>query len=186
MLMFFVSVLIVLLVGDFASTFLYHVPQHLWGKLHLRTHHDRSRSYWDHAVLSKDPEILLDGLLGALPYMTIAALLVPISMWSAAGALFGLLLGQIHVWWRHTTELGYQSPAWLVRLARTFGMVLPEDHDGHHRNPDIEFGDIFRFYDVPARAFLNYARAFQRRRRSALRRLQRIRALRMLRTTQQA
>src|SRR5665213_2930232 len=46
---------IVLLVGDFASTFLYHVPQHMWGKLHLRTHHDRRRSYWDHAVLSRDP-----------------------------------------------------------------------------------------------------------------------------------
>ena len=60
-----VATLIVLVVGDFASTFFYHVPQHVWGKLHLRTHHDRKRSYWDHAVLSRSPEVLLDGLLGA-------------------------------------------------------------------------------------------------------------------------
>ena len=50
-----VATLIVLVVGDFASTFFYHVPQHMWGKLHLRTHHDRKRSYWDHAVLSRSP-----------------------------------------------------------------------------------------------------------------------------------
>ena len=73
--MFLVSLVIVLVVGDFASTFFYHVPQHLWFKLHLRTHHDRSRSYWDHAVISKDPEIMLDGLLGALPYIAIATCL---------------------------------------------------------------------------------------------------------------
>ncbi|HEY0797892.1 MAG TPA: hypothetical protein VGD50_02020, partial [Candidatus Baltobacteraceae bacterium] len=86
-----------LVLGDAASTFLYHVPQHLWGKLHLRTHHDRSRSYWDHAVLSKDPAVLLDGLLGALPYLAIAALLWPVGPWAAAGAVTGLILGQIHV-----------------------------------------------------------------------------------------
>ena len=181
--MFLPALVIVLVVGDAASTFLYHVPQHLWGKLHLRTHHDRSRSYWDHAVLSKDPEVLLDGLLGALPYIVVAAALFPISPWSAAGASLGLALGQLHVWWRHTTDLGWRSPAWLVHLARIFGVVLPEDHDGHHRNPDVEFGDIFRFYDAPARALLNAGRSLQRRRRTALRRLQRIRAYRLLRTS---
>ena len=67
-----VAMLIVLVVGDFASTFFYHVPQHVWGKLHLRTHHDRKRSYWDHAVLSRNPGVLLDGLLGALPYIAVA------------------------------------------------------------------------------------------------------------------
>ncbi len=47
----FITALIVTLVaGDFASTFFYHVPQHLWFTLHLRTHHDRRRSYLDHAV----------------------------------------------------------------------------------------------------------------------------------------
>jgi len=184
--MFFISLIIVLIVGDLGSTFLYHVPQHLWFKLHLRTHHDRSRSYWDHAVISKDPEILLDGLLGASPYILLAIPLCFFGPWSAAGAILGLFLGQLHVWWRHTAEIGWVSPPWLVTISRVFGIVLPEDHNGHHQNPDIEFGDIFRFYDAPARAFLTYARSAQRRRRTAMKRLQRIRALRMLRTTQRA
>ena len=184
--MFFVSFVIVLIVGDFASTFFYHVPQHLWFKLHLRTHHDRSRSYWDHAVLSRDPEVMLDGFLGAVPYLIIAFPLALLGPWSLAGASLGLILGQLHVWWRHTTDLGWVSPPWVRSICRTLQIVLPEDHDGHHRNPDIEFGDVFRFYDAPARAFLTYVRAVQRRRRTAMKRLQRIRALRMLRNTQQA
>ncbi len=156
---------IVLLVGDFASTFFYHVPQHVWGKLHLRTHHDRRRSYWDHAVLSRDPAVLLDGLLGALPYIAIA---IACSTISVGGALVGLVLGQLHVWWRHTTELGWRTPAWGLRLARIFQIVLPEDHDGHHRNPEIEFGDIFRFYDVPARAFIAFCRRLDPKHRAAM------------------
>ncbi len=182
----FVSLVIVLVVGDFASTFFYHVPQHLWFKLHLRTHHDRTRSYWDHAVISKDPQVMLDGLLGAVPYMLVAAPLFLLGPWSIAGAVLALVLGQLHVWWRHTTEIGWISPPALVRVARALQIVLPEDHDGHHRNPDIEFGDLFRFYDAPARAFMTYVRSVQRRRRTALRRLQRIRAIRSLRQTQGA
>jgi hypothetical protein len=173
---------IVLVLGDAASTFLYHVPQHLWGKLHLRTHHDRSRSYWDHAVISKDPSVLLDGLLGALPYIAIAALLWPLGPGAQAGAVTGLLLGQLHVWWRHTCELGWVTPAPLVRVARSLQIVLPEDHDGHHRNPEIEFGDIFRFYDAPARAMISRVRQTTRRRRVAMKRLERIRALRRTRS----
>lgn len=166
------AMLIVLLVGDFASTFFYHVPQHAWGKLHLRTHHDRRRSYWDHAVLSRDPQVLLDGLLGAVPYIIVAVLAARISI---AGAVLGLVLGQGHVWWRHTTELGWRTPAWFVRLSRVIQLVLPEDHDGHHRNPEIEFGDIFRFYDAPARATLATLRSWTRaiapkRKRTPLRR----------------
>jgi Fatty acid hydroxylase superfamily len=156
---------IVLVVGDFASTFFYHVPQHVWGKLHLRTHHDRRRSYWDHAVLSRDPQVLLDGFLGAVPYIAIAALCAWISVY---GAVAGLLLGQLHVWWRHTTELGWRTPAWGVRLARALQIVLPEDHDGHHRNPEIEFGDIFRFYDVPSRALIAFFRTLDPKRKAAM------------------
>jgi len=145
------AALIVLVVGDFGSTFFYHVPQHLWFRLHLRTHHDRRRSYFDHAVISFEPAVLLDGFLGALPYLAVAALLWRIS-WQ--GAFAGLALGQVHVWWRHTTELGWKTPRSLKAVLRPLQIVLPEDHDGHHRNPDIEFGDIFRFYDAPARALL--------------------------------
>lgn len=163
------AAIIVLIVGDFASTFFYHVPQHIWGKLHLRTHHDRRRSYWDHAVLSKDPAVLLDGLLGAIPYIVLAVVCAQLSV---VGAAVGLILGQMHVWWRHTTELGWRTPEWFVKVARAIQLVLPEDHDGHHRNPEIEFGDIFRFYDVPARATIAFFRHLDpKRRTAALRRM---------------
>jgi hypothetical protein len=160
-----VAVAIVLVGGDFASTFFYHVPQHLWFTLHLRTHHDRRRSYWDHAVLSTDPAVVLDGVLGAVPYVAAAALAWRLS-WE--GALLGLALGQLHVWWRHTIELGWRTPAWIRALSRPLWIVLPEDHDGHHRNPDIEFGDIFRFYDAPARALLARLAPTSRRTRNAI------------------
>jgi hypothetical protein len=166
--MLFITAFIVTLVaGDFASTFLYHVPQHLWFTLHLRTHHDRKRSYFDHAVLSTNPAVLLDGFLGAVPYFAVAAFVWHIS-WP--GTLAGLALGQLHVWWRHTSQLGWRTPVWLRHLLRPVGIVLPEDHDGHHRNPDIEFGDIFRFYDAPARALMARLKHTSRRARNAGRR----------------
>jgi hypothetical protein len=168
--LFVAACLVTLVVGDFASTFFYHVPQHLWFTLHLRTHHDRRRSYFDHAVISTDPAVLLDGFLGALPYVVVAAFIWHLS-WP--GAVTGLLLGQLHVWWRHTTQLGWQTPAPLRRLLRPLAIVLPEDHDGHHRNPDIEFGDIFRFYDAPARALLARLAWTSRRARNAGRRTMR-------------
>lgn len=178
---FVVAVGIVLVVGDAGSTFLYHVPQHIWGKLHLRTHHDRTRSYWDHAVISKDPWILLDGFLGAVPYLAIAALLWPFGPAAQAGAIVGLILGQLHVWWRHTCEIGWVTPAPIARVCRALQIVLPEDHDIHHRNPELEFGDLFRFYDAPARALIAHARAETRRKRLVMRRLERMRALRRTR-----
>ncbi len=165
---------VVLVAGDFASTFFYHVPQHLWFTLHLRTHHDRRRSYWDHAVLSTNYEVLLDGILGAVPYLVVAALVWRLS-WP--GAIAGLLAGQLHVWWRHTTELGWSTPKWVKAILRPLGLVLPEDHDGHHRNPDIEFGDIFRFYDAPARALIaKLAHTSRRTRNAAVRRRSKARA----------
>ena len=170
------AALIVLIAGDFGSTFFYHVPQHLWFTLHLRTHHDRRRPYWDHAVLSRDPAVMLDGILGAVPYIIVAALVWRMS-WE--GALVGLILGQLHVWWRHTTELGWKTPKAAVAVLRPLGVVLPEDHDGHHRNPDIEFGDIFRFYDAPARALLAYLAPTSRRAKNkTLRRFKRVNATR--------
>jgi hypothetical protein len=149
--MLFLAAIVVLVVGDFGSTFFYHVPQHLWFTLHMRTHHDRRRSFADHAVLSADPWVLLDGVLGAIPYLATAAFAWHLS-WP--GTLLGLTLGQLHVWWRHTGDLGWRTPAPVRAAARLLWVVSPEDHDGHHRNPAVEFGDIFRFYDAPARALL--------------------------------
>ncbi|MBV9402857.1 MAG: sterol desaturase family protein [Candidatus Eremiobacteraeota bacterium] len=162
-----IAAIVVLVAGDFASTFLYHVPQHLWFTLHLRTHHDRRRSYWDHAVLSRDPAVLLDGILGALPYVIVAALMLRFS-WQ--GALTGLAFGQLHVWWRHSTDIGWRTPAWMRAVTRPFAIVLPEDHDGHHRDPEAEFGDIFRFFDAPARALIALLAPTSRKRRRAVRR----------------
>ncbi len=173
--MFCVSLGVLLVAGDFCSTFFYHVPQHIWGKLHLRTHHDNTRSYWEHSIVSRNPSVLLDGLLGALPYFVIAGILAMFGRAAALGAISGLVIGHLHVLWRHTCEIGWVSPAWLVRLSRIFQIVLPEDHDGHHRNPDIEFGDIFRFYDAPARNTIAWLRAISPRRRRAA-------ALRVMRT----
>lgn len=160
-----VAALLVLLLGDLGSTFLYHVPQHLWFTLHMRTHHDRRRSYWDQAVISLDPSILLDGILGALPYILVAIFAARIS-WQ--GALIGLLIGQLHVWWRHTAPIGWVTPGWLRAIFRPLQIVLPEDHDGHHRNPNVEFGDIFRFYDAPARAMMAWLAPTSRANRRAL------------------
>lgn len=174
------AALAVLLIGDFASTFFYHVPQHVWGKLHLRTHHDGRRSYWDHAVLSRDPGILLDGLLGAVPYMFVALVLCRVSV---AGALIGLAIGQVDVWWRHTCEIGWVSPPWLVRIARVVGLVLPEDHNGHHKNPEVEFGDLFRFYDVPAQRTIAFLRGGTR---ALAAKSRRVRAVRIARIRQNA
>lgn len=166
--MLVLAALVVLVVGDFGSTFFYHVPQHLWFTLHLRTHHDARRSYADHAVLSSDPLVLLDGLLGALPYLAAAA-----CVWnfSPAGAVLGLAFGQLHVWWRHTAQLGWRTPARLRTIAEALWVVLPEDHDRHHRNPAVEFGDIFRFYDAPARALLNALAPTGRAARNATKRM---------------
>ncbi|MGA2396226.1 MAG: hypothetical protein ABSH03_23060, partial [Candidatus Lustribacter sp.] len=79
--------------GDFLSTMLYHVPQHIWGKLHLRTHHDNTRSYWEHSIVCTNPGILLDGFLGAVPYFALAAVLSRFGTAATAGALVGLALG---------------------------------------------------------------------------------------------
>lgn len=149
------AALVVLVVGDFGSTFFYHVPQHLWFRLHLRTHHDNRRSFADHAVLSADPRVLLDGFLGAVPYLAVAAWAWHLS---PAGALVGLALGQLHVWWRHTGDLGWRTPPALRAAARSLALVLPEDHAAHHRNPGLAFGDIFRFYDAPAQALIRSLR----------------------------
>jgi Fatty acid hydroxylase superfamily len=165
--LFGIALMATLVVGDFASTFFYHVPAHLWFTLHLRTHHDRRRPYFDHAVLSSSPAVLLDGFLGAVPYLAVGA-----ALWHLCwpGVVTGLALGQLHVWWRHTTELGWRTPLRLRRCLRRLAIVLPEDHDGHHRNPDIEFGDIFRFYDAPARALIAWLAPTSRRARNAGRR----------------
>ena len=45
---------LLLLIGDFLSTFLYHVPEHIFGKFHSIVHHSKNRSFIHYAVFSKN------------------------------------------------------------------------------------------------------------------------------------
>ena len=83
-----------LLIGDFLSNFFYHVPEHVFGKFHSLVHHGKNRSFIHYAVLNKNPLVILDGFLGALPYIV----LIPFS-WqlSPIGTVIALFLGEVRV-----------------------------------------------------------------------------------------
>ncbi|MGC1306258.1 MAG: sterol desaturase [Phormidesmis sp.] len=140
-----------LLAGDFMSTFIYHVPEHAFGRLHCRVHHEKKQTFQHYAVLSKQPLVMLDGLLGALPYILLAVMLWS---FSPVGTGIGLLLGEFHVVWRHTTKMGWQTPQWVKFLCGAIKAVTPEEHWVHHQNGAIAFGDIFTFFDRPAQWWL--------------------------------
>ncbi|MGB3668903.1 MAG: sterol desaturase family protein [Phormidesmis sp.] len=142
---------LLLLVGDFASTFIYHVPEHAIGRLHCLVHHESKQSFQHYAVLSGQPLVMLDGFLGALPYFLVAIALFPLS---PIGTILGLLSGEFHVVWRHTTKIGWQTPDWAQRGCEALRIVTPEEHWAHHENGAIAFGDIFTFFDQPAQQWL--------------------------------
>ena len=153
--MFLISTIVVaaslLLVGDFLSTFLYHVPEHVFGKFHGLVHHGKNRSFVHHAVLSRNPLVLLDGFLGALPYF----LFVPIG-WriSVTGTILGLILGELHVIWRHVLIINWQTPKAIATLCRLFCITTPERHWQHHQDASLAYGDIFTFFHDPAIAWM--------------------------------
>ena len=153
-----------LLAGDFLSTFIYHVPEHALGNLHCRIHHETKQTFQHYAVLSKHPLVMLDGLLGALPYIVLAFILWPIS---PMGTLLGLAFGEFHVVWRHTTKMGWQTPAQFEKLCRALCVVTPEEHWIHHENGAIAFGDIFTFFDLPAQKWLATMISWKKRFRRA-------------------
>lgn len=145
--------IILLLLGDFISTFFYHVPEHVFGKFHSLVHHGKNRSFLHYAVLSKNPLVLLDGFAGALPYF----LFIPI-LWqiSYIGTILGLILGEFHVVWRHVSQLNWQTPLLIQNLCNCFFITTPERHWLHHQNADLAFGDIFTFYDLPAQKWRGF------------------------------
>ena len=155
---------LLLLAGDFISTFLYHVPEHAFGRLHCRVHHEKKQTFQHYAVLSRHPLVMLDGLLGALPYVVLAVVLWPIS---PVGTVAGLVFGEFHVVWRHTTKMGWQSPKWVQRLCHLCCVVTPEAHWVHHENGAIAFGDIFTFFDKPAQQWLRSLIKFKKQLRQA-------------------
>jgi hypothetical protein len=97
---------LLLLIGDFLSTFVYHVPEHVFGKFHTIVHHGKNRSFLHYAVLTKNPLVLLDGVLGALPYFIFTPWLWKIS---AIGTLLGLIFGEFHVIWRHVSIIRWKT-----------------------------------------------------------------------------
>lgn len=139
-----------LLLGDFISTFLYHIPEHIFGKFHTLVHHSPNRSFIHYAVLTRNPLVLLDGFLGAVPYFIFVPWFWTIS---PAGTLLGLLLGECHVVWRHTSILPYQTPRFIQRICNLLWITTPERHWLHHQNSRVAYGDIFTFYDKPAQAW---------------------------------
>lgn len=145
------AIALLLLIGDAASTFIYHVPEHAIGRLHCRVHHESKQSFQHYAVLSSRPLVMLDGFLGAVPYFLIAITLYP---FSPVGTILGLLFGEFHVIWRHTTKMGWPTSVWAEQICHALRMVTPEEHWVHHENSAIAFGDIFTFYDQPAQQWL--------------------------------
>jgi hypothetical protein len=151
---------LLLLLGDFISTFLYHVPEHVFGKFHCLVHHSKNRSFLHYAVLTRNPLVLLDGFLGALPYFIFIPWLWQIS---PVGTIVGMILGECHVVWRHTTALGKVTPQWVQTVFDACQLTTPERHWLHHQNGNVAFGDIFNFYDAPARKWLHLLRHVKRR-----------------------
>lgn len=162
-----VVAILMLLIGDFISTFFYHVPEHIFGRFHSLVHHSKNRSFIHYAVLTKNPLVLIDGFLGALPYF----IFVP-WFWtvSPVGTLLGLLLGEFHVVWRHVSILDCQTPDFILSLCNFLCITTPERHWLHHQDAKVAYGDIFTFYDRPARAWfrvlLLLKRKFRQSRRS--------------------
>jgi hypothetical protein len=150
-----VASILLLLLGDLISTFLYHVPEHVFGKFHTLVHHSKNRSFLHYAVLTRNPLVLLDGLLGALPYFIFIPWLWQLS---PTGTLVGIVAGECHVIWRHSTALGKVTPQWLQQLCGVLYLTTPERHWQHHQNASVAYGDIFNFYDLPARQWLYWLR----------------------------
>lgn len=155
---------LLLLLGDVASTFMYHVPEHAFGRLHCRVHHEKKQTFEHYAVLSRHPLVMLDGLLGALPYIVLAFVFWPVS---SSGTVAALLWGEFHVVWRHTTKLGWKTPSWAIAICDQFGVVTPEAHWAHHENGAIAFGDIFSFLDRPAQQWLQWLLSVKKWKRRA-------------------
>ncbi|AKG23633.1 hypothetical protein [Calothrix sp. 336/3] len=153
---------ILLVIGDFLSTFVYHIPEHVFGSLHLRTHHSYKKNFRHYAILTLHSQVLLDGILGALPYGIVAFFLWS---YSPVGVISGLIFGQFHVWWRHTSILGWQTPPIVNLACQVLFITTPERHWLHHHKTSQGFGDIFTFFELPASAWLRFLRLLKVQRR---------------------
>lgn len=153
-----VIALLLLFIGDFLSTFLYHVPEHIFGKFHSLVHHSGNRSFLHYAVLTKIPLVLLDGMLGALPYFIFVPWLWQIS---PIGTVLGLILGELHVIWRHVSVMKWKTPTSILNICNRLMITTPERHWLHHQDARVAFGDIFNFFDPPAQVWFKFLLTFK-------------------------
>ncbi|MBD2604896.1 sterol desaturase family protein [Scytonema hofmannii FACHB-248] len=156
---------LLLFFGDFFSTFFYHIPEHVFGRLHLQTHHSWKKDFRHYAILTFNFQVLLDGILGALPYLLLAVFLWT---FSPVGVICGLLFGQFHVWWRHISVLGWETPKFLSLLCQVLYITTPERHWLHHQKTNIGYGDIFTFFEQPAKIWMRSLRLLRLNLRSSL------------------
>lgn len=155
-----VTALFLLLIGDLLSTFLYHVPEHAFGKFHSIVHHGKNRSFIHYAVLTRNPLVLIDGFFGALPYFVFTPWLWQIS---PTGTILGIALGEFHVIWRHVSIIECKTPKAIEFICRLFFITTPEQHWLHHQDANIAYGDIFTFYDRPAQIWLQFLLSLKKR-----------------------
>ncbi len=156
----FIAAWLLLLLGDFFSTFFYHVPEHVFGKFHSIVHHGKNRSFFHYAVLTRNPLVFLDGILGALPYFIFVPWLWQLS---PIGTVIGLVFGEFHVIWRHVSILKWKTPKPIEMLCNLLFITTPERHWQHHLNAFAAYGDIFTFFDPPAQKWLIFLRFIRRR-----------------------
>ena len=151
-----VVTVLLLLVGDFLSTFFYHVPKHVFGKFHALVHHGKNRSFIHYAVLSRNPLVILDGFLGALPYF----IFVPFT-WhiSQKGTILALIFGEFYVIWRHVSVLNWHTPKAIAYGCKLLFITTPERHQQHHENARLAYGDIFALYLTRFGKFHNIAKS---------------------------
>ena len=148
-----------LLLGDFFATFVYHVPEHVFGKFHSLIHHSPNRSFVRYALLHRRPIVLVDGFLSAFPYLAFIPLLWRIS---PGGVILGLALAESHLLWRHQFAPDYRTPKLLQRLCQLLCITTPERHWQHHQNAKLAYGDIFTFYGPPARQWMRLLTRFKK------------------------
>jgi hypothetical protein len=156
----FLVALFLLLIGDLLSTFLYHVPEHAFGKFHSIVHHGKNRSFIHYAVLTRNPLVLIDGALGAIPYFIFIPWLWQIS---PIGTSLGIILGELHVIWRHVSIIDWKTPKLIETICNLCFITTPERHWLHHQDANLAYGDIFTFFDRPARIWLQFLLSLKRR-----------------------
>ncbi|MGH2415151.1 MAG: sterol desaturase family protein, partial [Microcystaceae cyanobacterium] len=116
------------------------------------------RSFLHYAVLTRNPLVLIDGFLGALPYF----IFIP-WFWklSPLGTMVGVIIGEIHVIWRHVSVIDCKTPSPILKLCNILWITTPERHWLHHQNARVAYGDIFTFFDRPARVWFRVLLSLQ-------------------------